>query len=376
MEPPPLLEPKTIETNLEAGRDGSWVAQNEPRALEMFTTTGFSDCCSSGSAASVARTMPTAFVSKTSRTLGPSSASLMLAPLARLAMPALLTRTSSPVPESAIVAKAAATEASSVTSSWTNRAPSSSAAARPRASSRAPIHTVWRASTRSRAVSLPRPLFAPVMSVVVMRQWSPACERIGSRPLFVGLAGPGQRVLTGLILGGWKLGVRQSSAPLARAHRAAVRRPPGRRSPSRGWPPPRGACRARRHLRRLPDSTRAGARDLALGADRRGARPELAALRRRARSPLPARGPGRARPGYRSGADHAQRSATPRPLGGRGHDAGGDADGAVVGVLQGVPSVGDEFADLVRHYRFESGGDADRFRGEGVHGFPDARELS
>jgi hypothetical protein len=59
-----------------------------------------------------------------------------------------------------------------------------------------------------------------------------------------------------------------------------------------------------------------------------------------------------------------------------GHDAGGDADGAVVGVLQGVPSVGDEFADLVRHYRFESGGDADRFRGEGVHGFPDARELS
>ena len=78
----------------EAGRDGSWVAQNEPSALETLTTTGFSDLRSSGSAASVTRMMPTAFVSNTSRALG--AVERLATPPARLAMPALLTRTSSP----------------------------------------------------------------------------------------------------------------------------------------------------------------------------------------------------------------------------------------------------------------------------------------
>jgi len=48
----------------EAGRDGSWLAQNEPSALETLTTTGFADLRRSGSAASVTRMMPTALVSK------------------------------------------------------------------------------------------------------------------------------------------------------------------------------------------------------------------------------------------------------------------------------------------------------------------------
>ena len=58
----------------------------------MFTTTGFSDFFSSGSAASVTRMMPTAFVSNTRSASGPLSASIP--------MPALLTRTSSPPPAS------------------------------------------------------------------------------------------------------------------------------------------------------------------------------------------------------------------------------------------------------------------------------------
>ena len=80
-------------------------------------------------------------------------------------MPALLTRTSS----EPTVSTAAATEASSVTSSCTKRAPSSSAAARPRSSSRAPIHTSWPASIRRRAASKPRLRLAPVIKIVDMR---------------------------------------------------------------------------------------------------------------------------------------------------------------------------------------------------------------
>jgi hypothetical protein len=60
-----LLAPYTIAGYFEAGRDGSWLAQNEPSALEMLTTTGFSDSFSRRSAASVTRMMPTAFVSNT-----------------------------------------------------------------------------------------------------------------------------------------------------------------------------------------------------------------------------------------------------------------------------------------------------------------------
>src|SRR3954469_1086861 len=83
-------------------------------------------------------------------------------------MPALLMRTSRPVPASRIVRTAAATLASSVTSSCTKRPPSASAASRPTVASRAPIQTSWPASSRRRAVSRPRPLLAPVIKVVVM----------------------------------------------------------------------------------------------------------------------------------------------------------------------------------------------------------------
>jgi hypothetical protein len=54
-------------------------------------------------------------------------------------MPALLTRTSS----SRIVSAAAAIDASSVTSSWTNLAPTASAACWPRVASRADPHLMF-----------------------------------------------------------------------------------------------------------------------------------------------------------------------------------------------------------------------------------------
>lgn len=47
-----LLEPYTMAGKREAGRVGSWVAQNEPRALETFTTTGLAELRNSGSAGS------------------------------------------------------------------------------------------------------------------------------------------------------------------------------------------------------------------------------------------------------------------------------------------------------------------------------------
>jgi hypothetical protein len=72
-----------------------------------LTTTGFADFFSKGSAACVSRTIETAMVSNTFRASGPLRASI--------AMPALLTSTSNP-PSTSIWAKAAATEASSVTS--------------------------------------------------------------------------------------------------------------------------------------------------------------------------------------------------------------------------------------------------------------------
>ncbi len=118
---------------MNAGFDGSWVAVNEPSALERFTTIGFAERRRSGSAASVARIVPTAFVSNTASAWGPSCP--------HTAMPALFTRTSSP-PFAATCAKAAATEASSRTSSCTERAPISAATAAPCSASRAPIQTV------------------------------------------------------------------------------------------------------------------------------------------------------------------------------------------------------------------------------------------
>ncbi len=88
-------------------------------------------------------------------------------------MPALLIKTSRPSPASSSVVAAPSTDSSEVTSSCTNRtcpgvSASAAAAAPPRCSLRAPSQTVHPSSASSDAVWKPSPLFAPVMSAVVM----------------------------------------------------------------------------------------------------------------------------------------------------------------------------------------------------------------
>ncbi len=85
------------------------------------------------------RTAPKTFVSKIARIMSAvSSAAPNTPPSAfRTSMPALLTRTSSP-PSASMAFAAAATDASSVTSSKTIRAPSRPAARCPRSASRLP----------------------------------------------------------------------------------------------------------------------------------------------------------------------------------------------------------------------------------------------
>src|SRR4051812_34016377 len=78
--------------------------------------------------------------------------------------PALLTSTSSRSRPSA----ARRIEAGSVTSSWTNPAPTSAAAFSPRSGSRAPRCTVIPRSMSCFTISRPMPLLAPVTSAVVM----------------------------------------------------------------------------------------------------------------------------------------------------------------------------------------------------------------
>src|SRR3954451_15354706 len=133
--------------------------------LDTFTITGFGERSSRGRKALVTRTIPSTFVSTTTRrSSGVTSGTAFRGPT----MPALFTSTSIP-PSAPTRAAAAATLASSVTSRRTKRAPSPPAAAWPRAGSRAAIHTSWPSARRRRAVSRPSPLFAPVMSVFVMR---------------------------------------------------------------------------------------------------------------------------------------------------------------------------------------------------------------
>src|SRR4051794_19656305 len=152
-------------TSVDSRRAGSVVTASEPMPLETFTTTGASERSSSGKKAWSTRTGPRTLVSYTRRR---SSAVVSATGRRPPVMPALLTSTSSDPCSAATAAAAAATESSSVTSSGTKRPPSASAAARPRSGSRAPIHTVWPAASRRRAVSRPSPLLAPVISVVVM----------------------------------------------------------------------------------------------------------------------------------------------------------------------------------------------------------------
>src|SRR3984957_6477455 len=132
-------------------------------------------------------------------------------------MPALLISTSS-TPNSASTHSAArATDRSSVTSSWTNRAsppaamrsgaaPSSAAAPRPRLSSRAPTRTVRPSAPSCRAVAYPMPLLAPVISaIVVMRPSLPAGRRDRERPAEPGTTStslrPGQVCEPGVTIG-------------------------------------------------------------------------------------------------------------------------------------------------------------------------------
>jgi len=90
--------------------------------LETLTTTGLSDFSSSGSADWVTRMTPIALVSNTFSATGPLTSAGAL-------MPALLTSTSRWPSRSSITPMAVSTDVSSVTSSCTNRPPSSDAVA-------------------------------------------------------------------------------------------------------------------------------------------------------------------------------------------------------------------------------------------------------
>src|SRR6516164_976143 len=93
-------------------RSGFVTAQNEPRALETLTTTGFSDSCSSESEAWVTRMRPMTLVSNTVRATGPVTSAIGL-------MPALLISTSRWPSFLAMELRAVSTDESSVTSSCT-----------------------------------------------------------------------------------------------------------------------------------------------------------------------------------------------------------------------------------------------------------------
>lgn len=86
-----------------SGKSGPVVTPNEPAELETVTTFGLGERRSRGSAASVTRTMPTAFTSKVRSAEGPSNGP-------NSCTPALFTRTSSRPSAASTVLNAAATE--------------------------------------------------------------------------------------------------------------------------------------------------------------------------------------------------------------------------------------------------------------------------
>src|SRR5208282_1767853 len=138
------------------------------------------------------------------------------------------------------------------------------------------------------AVSWPRPLFAPVISVVVM---VPACvvrAPAGSGPVVVGLPGPPQRAPSRADWIRGVVGVRPGRAPLARPRRPADGGRAGRRPPARCRAAPRGARRAGGYLGGLPDPAGAGTGHLAVVAGRGGPRPGAAAVGHRAGAAVPA----------------------------------------------------------------------------------------
>src|SRR5438105_9536431 len=138
--------------------------------------TGFSERSSSAKNARVTRTTPKTLVSNTRRT---SSAVTSATGTRRPTMPALLMSTSSAPLSAATCSAAAFTLRSLVTSSCTKRPPSSRAASRPRSGSRAASHTSWPSSSSRRAASRPRPLFAPVMRIVLISRCPSPPRRLG-----------------------------------------------------------------------------------------------------------------------------------------------------------------------------------------------------
>ena len=133
--------------------------------LETLTITGLSERSSSGRNACVTRTTPEHVGGEHARRRPRRVVSGTGDAPAE--MPALLISTSSS-PDRRVGARRRRSRRRSRRAA-TKRAPSSSAAARPRSGSRAPIQTSWPCASRRRAASCPRPLLAPVMSVLVMR---------------------------------------------------------------------------------------------------------------------------------------------------------------------------------------------------------------
>src|SRR6476469_4920815 len=273
-------------TTFDSGRDGSWVYASEPMPLLTLMMSGSADRRSSGRNAFVVRTTPARFTSNTASASAPvREPGSPTGPW----MPALLISTSTEPSCAATFAAAAVTDASSVTSTGTNRAPSAAAASAPRSASRAPTSTVWPSSTSRRAVSRPSPLFAPVMKVIVMS------------PVFVRHAAPAR---DGSTVGtpvppsppddatGWVHDIRRRSRcddpHLAGPAAAVGRRAAGRQVPPRGRAAPRGARRPRRCVGRLPGPPRTGPGHDAVGAGRRLARPCPATVHSGTGSPVPA----------------------------------------------------------------------------------------
>ena len=127
-----------------AGRSGLVTAQNEPRALETLTTTGFWDLRSSGSAAWVTRMILTALVSDTFSASGPL----------RAGSDAGVVDQHVQVPLGVLDRLHRGRDRGVVGDIELHEpAPSSAAAFSPRSTLRAPMYTGWRGSVSWRAVS-------------------------------------------------------------------------------------------------------------------------------------------------------------------------------------------------------------------------------
>lgn len=151
-------------------RSGSVVTANEPIPLDTITRRGSPDLRNSGRNAAVTRTGPSTLTPYTGRK---SAATVSAGPAKVPPMPALFTSTSIRPDASATVSRAAATDASDVTSSSICRTSaagsafaSRATAAAPRSVSRDPSQTVQPSSASPSVVSKPIPLLAPVIRAI------------------------------------------------------------------------------------------------------------------------------------------------------------------------------------------------------------------